>query len=91
MDGEKHRRGLTNKVRCVISQFPSERRRGGIEGLSERITKMQKDRRQVGPEGNTVEVSFNVDLVNINRGRGGCACIVGQPWLSVEIMSGETG
>ena len=62
--------GLTNKVWCVISQFPSERKKGGTEGLSERIMKMQKDRRQVGPGGNTVEVSFNVDLVNINRGGG---------------------
>ena len=72
MDGERHRGGgLTNKVWCVISQFPSERKKGGTEGLSERIMKMQKDRRQVGPEGNTVEVSSHVDLVNINRGWGG--------------------
>ena len=73
---------MTNKVWCVISQFPSERKKGGTEGLSERIMKMQKDRRQVGPEGNTVEVSSHVDLVNINRGRGGGVCLYSRSALA---------
>ena len=40
--------------------------------------------------GNMISLVHKNMVILIIFTGGVCACIVGQPWLSVEIMSGET-